>query len=380
MTGESRHSPLVVVSANQAWNLANYRAGLIRALIDNGYAVLAVAPPDPEWEDWFDEMGCAFLPVPVDAKGLSPFRDVQTLLAYVRLFRRHRPAAFLGWTIKPNAYGGLAAALAGVPAFPNVSGLGTAFVRRTMLTTLANWLYRIAFRRARTVFFQNRTDLDQFVAGRLIQGPQACLLPGSGIDLDRFAVPPGGRPGRRQFLMMARLISDKGVREFVAAARSIRRTWPDARFRLLGFLEVANRTAIASEEVHAWAQEGIIEYVPPVKDVRPFIAEADFVVLPTYYREGLSRALLEAAAMGRPIVTTDWPGCREVVTDGVNGYLCTPRDIDSLTSALERAAMTDDAQWLAMSRAGREKATAEFSQQRVIDLYLKALADAGISP
>ena len=148
----------------------------------------------------------------------------------------------------------------------------------------------------------------------------------------------------------------------------------------LGFLEVANRTAIASEEVHAWAQEGIIEYVPPVKDVRPFIADADFVVLPSYYREGLSRALLEAAAMGRPIVTTDWPGCREVVTDGVNGYLCTPRDIDSLTTALERAAMTDDAQWLAMSRAGREKAAEEFSQQRVIDLYLKALAEAGISP
>ena len=178
--------------------------------------------------------------------------------------------------------------------------------------------------------------------------------------------------------MIARVVADKGVREYVAAARQIRARWPDARFVLLGFVEVANRTAIGLEEVRQWEAEGVIEYLAPVSDVRPAIADADFVVLPSY-REGLSRVLLEAAASGRPIVTTDVPGCRDIVGDGINGYLCAPRDAAALAAALARAAATDDGTWHRMAAAGRARVVAEFSQDRVNQLYRAALADAGVA-
>lgn len=369
--------PLVMVCANLAWNLVNFRAGLIRALLADGYRVMAVAPADPAMEAKLAELGCSFAAVPIDAAGLSPWHDLRSFLALRRLIRRHRPAAWLSWTIKPNIYGSLAAVGQGVPAFPNVSGLGTAFIRRNLLTTLVKRLYRAGFRRASAVFFQNPDDRDLFTGMGLVSAAQARLLPGSGIDADHFAPQSQERPTRRRFVMLARLVADKGVREYVAAARLVRARWPDASFRLIGFLDVANRTAIAAEEVAGWVAEGVIDYLPPVDDVRPVLEEADFVVLPSY-REGLSRVLLEAAALRRPIVTTDVPGCRDVVIDGVNGYLCDPRDAAALAAALERAAATDDAAWQAMASAGRSRVIDEFSQGRVSALYCDALRQAGV--
>jgi glycosyltransferase involved in cell wall biosynthesis len=199
----------------------------------------------------------------------------------------------------------------------------------------------------------------------MVSAAQARLLPGSGIDIEAWKPEGSGRPARRHFLMLARVVADKGVREFVEAARILRSRWPDARFRLVGFLDVANRTAIAPVEVKRWVAEGVIE--------------ADFVVLPSY-REGLSRVLLEAAALGRPIVTTDVPGCRDIVEDGVNGYLCAPRSGPALAEALDRAAQTDDARWREMATAGRERVVRGYSQEQVIRAYLDALAKADIVP
>lgn len=372
-------SPLVIVCANLAWNLVNFRSGLIKGLVKAGYRVLAVAPPDPEMEARLRALGADFAAVQIDAMGLAPHRDLATFLALRRLIAEHRPAAWLSWTIKPNVYGSLAAGLAGVPAFPNVSGLGTAFIRRNLLTVVVRQLYRLGFRRAATVFFQNQDDRDLFVTGRMVRAGQARLLPGSGIDVAAWAPADMARPAPRHFLMLARVVADKGVREYVAAARLLRARWGDARFRLVGFLDVANRTAIAAEEVQGWVAEGLIEYLPPVDDVRPLVSKADFVVLPSY-REGLSRVLLEAAALGRPIVTTDVPGCRDIVSDGVNGFLCAPRSAEALAGALERAAAVSDAEWAGMATAGRERVVAEFSEDRVVGLYLEALAAAGLGP
>lgn len=369
-------APLVIVCANLAWNLVNFRAGLIRALLDSGYRVLAAAPADPVMQARLEAMGCNFVAVPIDAAGLAPHRDLATFLAFRRLIAQHRPAAWLSWTIKPNVYGSLAAGLAGVPAFPNVSGLGTAFIRRNLLTALVKQLYRHGFRLAPVVFFQNADDRALFVENRLVNSRQARLLPGSGIDPEAWRPADSGRPTPRRFLMLARVVADKGVREYVAAARMVRQRWPDARFTLMGFLDVANRTAISAEEVRSWEAEGAINYVPPVDDVRPAMAEADFVVLPSY-REGLSRVLLEAAALRRPIVTTDVPGCRDIVREGENGFLCAPRDADSLAQALARACAVDDATWQRMAAAGRARVAAEFSQARVSALYLTALGEHG---
>lgn len=370
--------PVIAVCANQAWNLLNFRAGLIAALIERGFAVHAIAPPDPAGEARLARLGCSFSPAPIDSAGLMPHRDLATFLALRRILARVRPVAWLSWTIKPNIYGTLAAGRAGIPALPNVSGLGTAFIRRGLLTRLAQTLYRLAFRTAPAVFFQNRDDRDEFVAAGLVRPAQARLLPGSGIDPAAWSPPAGGRPAPRRFLMLARVVADKGVREYVAAARVIRARWPDARFILMGDLTAANRTAIPAAEVAGWVAEGVIEHHAPVDDVRAAIAAADFVVLPSY-REGLSRVLLEAAAMGRPIVTTAVPGCRDVVRDGINGFLCAPRDSAALAAALHRAATCSDAEWQRLGQAGRERVLAEFSAEQVHARYLAALTDAGVA-
>jgi glycosyltransferase involved in cell wall biosynthesis len=374
-------APLIMVCANLAWNLVNFRAGLIRDLRAEGYRVLAVAPPDPVMEEKLRALGADFAPVAIDAMGLAPHRDLATFLRLRRLIAERRPVAWLSWTIKPNVYGALAAGFSGVPAFPNVSGLGTAFIRRNLLTALVKQLYRCGFARAPVVFFQNEDDRALFTQDRLIRPDQARLLPGSGIDPDAWHPADTARPVARRFLMLARVVADKGVREYAAAARILRARWPDARFRLMGFLDVANRTAISAAEVRGWEAEGLIEYCPPVGDVRSAVGQADFVVLPSY-REGLSRVLLEAAALGRPIVTTDVPGCRDIVRDGENGFLCAPRDAAALAEALARAAQVDDAQWRRMAAAGRARVIAEFSQDRVSALYLAALRDhgAGVQP
>ena len=203
------------------------------------------------------------------------------------------------------------------------------------------------------------------------------MLPGSGINTEYFSPSPRGRPARRNFLMISRLLADKGVREYAAAATVLRGKWPDARFRLVGPSAVANRRVISKDELQSWIDSGTIEYAGALDDVRGAIEQADFVVLPSY-REGLARVLLEAGAMGRPAVTTDVPGCRDVVTDGINGYLCEARNAASLASALERAAATEDEAWQAMARAGRKRVLSQFSNERVSALYLAALAEAGV--
>lgn len=371
-------SDLIMVSANEAWNLVNFRAGLIRSLVEGGYRVMALAPPDPVGEGKLRAMGCEFLPIPVDSAGFNPLRDLRTLIAMVLILRRHRPAALLSWTIKPNIYGALAARLSGAAAIPNVSGLGTMFIKRSAMTRLVTGLYRIAFARVRTVFFQNPDDRGSFVQAGLVAPRQCAVLPGSGVDLHRFTDAGERRSHPRQFLLVARLIGDKGVREFVEAARVLRARQPETSFSLLGSSGVANRTAISSSELAAWLDEGIVTHQPPTDDVRPAMAAADVIVLPSY-REGMSRVLLEAAALARPIVTTDVPGCRDIVEDGVNGFLCAPRDAASLADAMLRAAQLDDDAWRRMGLAGRARVVREFSEQRVIDRYWAALKDGGVA-
>jgi len=366
--------PTIVIAANAAWNLVNFRAALIRALVEAGYRVVAAAPPDPDAEASLAALGCAFVAIPVDSRGLSPVGDMRTLLAFYALFRRLRPLALLGYTVKPNVYGSLAARMAGVRTVNNISGLGTAFIRRNWLTLVVKRLYRAGLAHSDVVFFQNRTDRDEFITAGLVSPRQARLLPGSGIDAAWFAPRPRApaQDGSINFLLIARLLRDKGVVEYVEAARALRRDNPALRFRILGFLDVENRTAIKRATVDGWVAEGAIEFLGASGDVRPHIAAADCVVLPSY-REGTSRVLLEAAAMARPLVATNVPGCREVVDDGATGLLCAPRDAADLAEKLARMAALSDAERTAMGEAGRAKVMREFDQSIVIGQYLEAL-------
>ena len=362
----------ILMTVNAAWNIWNFRRPLVEALSADGHRITVLAPPDDSVAD-LEQIGCRFRPLEMSVKGLNPVEDLKLQRRLKRIFREEQPDAILSFTIKNNIFGARAARAAGAPFVPNVTGLGTAFLSGGLLQTIAEQLYRRAFGKLPIVFFQNEDDRDLFLGRKLARADQARLLPGSGIDLLRFArVPIPSTDAPPVFLMIARLLRDKGVIEFVEAARQIKARHPKARFQLLGAAGSENRTAIDTATVEAWVAEGVVEYLGTTNDVRPAIAAASCVVLPSY-REGAPRTLIEAAAMARPLIATDVPGCRAVVDTGVSGFLCEVRNADSLAMAMERfLALTPDAR-AAMGQAGRAKMEREFDQALVVAAYREAL-------
>jgi glycosyltransferase involved in cell wall biosynthesis len=371
--GNRKGRHCVAISINTSWNIVNFRSGLIRRLQAEGYEVAALAPPD-EHSEVLVKMGCRFVPLMMDNKGANPLRDLALLRRYLTALRQLRPVAYLGYTIKPNVYGSLAAQRLGIPTINNVSGLGTAFIRNTWLTPIVKQLYRTAFRRSERVFFQNEDDRRLFLSLGLAATSRTGVLPGSGIDLTQFkpmAIAPRP-PGSRHFLLIARLLWDKGIAEYVAAARRVRAIYPDCRFQLLGFLDVENRTAVGRADVEGWVRDGTIEYLGATDDVRPYINAADCIVLPSY-REGTARTLLEAAAMGKPLIATDVPGCNNVVAHGVNGYLAEVRNAGDLALQIETMAALASPEVAAMGRRSRAKVERDFDEGFVIERYLELL-------
>ena len=365
----------LVIAANTSWNLVNFRGNLIGALRQRGFRVIAVAPRDTHskrLENMVDE----YHALDFRSAAISPVQDVKLFVRYVRLLRLIRPAFFLGFTIKPNIYGSLAARLLGIAVINNVSGLGTAFIKHGMITRIATGLYRQAFRRSATVFFQNEDDRKQFVAAKIVNVTQTRLLPGSGIDLDRFTPAPVPADQPFCFLLIGRLLWDKGVQEFIDAASIVKEQCPSARFQILGFADVDNRTAVPRATLEGWKDDGLVEYLGAADDVRPFIRAANCVVLPSY-REGLPRSLLEASAMARPIVATDVPGTRDVVEHGITGLLCEVRSARSLAKAMLAMIARTDEERSEMGKAGRRRVERHFDIEAVTRRYLQAV-DAAI--
>lgn len=374
---KSRMPGSLVLSSNSLWNIRNFRGTLARRLRAEGFRLIFLAPAGEE-EARSSDLPGEVVRVSLDRSGMNVFRDLALLRWYHRQLGLLQPAAYLSWTIKPNIYGAIAARWAGVPSILNVSGLGTAFLSGSLFGRLISALYRFAFQGAAVVFFQNRDDRDLFVARRIVVPEQARLLPGSGIDLARFAaVRVPFDAAKPVFLLVARLLGDKGVREFIEAGRLVRTSLPNARLQLLGPIDEGNRTTIARAEIDGWVAEGLIDYLGETDDVRPAIAAATAVVLPSY-REGLPRTLLEGAAMGRPLVATDVPGCRDVVENETNGFLCKARDAGSLAGAMLRVAALDAAQLQAMGDASRAIVQGQFAEELVHDAYVKALSDVGV--
>ncbi len=308
------------------------------------------------------------------AHGRDPRADFLLFWRYLRLLRRYRPVALLSFTVKPNIYGGLAARLLGIPRICNVSGLGNAFIQGGWLGRLVQGLYTLGLGGAKTVFFQNPDDRDFFLGRRLVRENQAALLPGSGVDLDYFK-PLGERGAGEQnsfvFLFIGRLLGDKGLMELLQAVKLLKD--PAPRLRILGPLGGTNPTTITPEVLAQWRQDPQVALLGPADDVRPFIDAADCVVLPSY-REGTPRSLLEAAAMGKPLIATDVPGCRQVVQDGRNGYLCRVRDPHDLARAMRQLMKLSPEQRQAMGRASRKLAEDVFDEKLVVKKYLEALS------
>ena len=368
----------IAIAANSASNILIFRQELIAALGEAGYEPVVIVPPDQAAAERIAALGVDSVPVRMSRSGLNPLADLALLRSYARALKTIRPAAFLGFTIKPNIYGCIAAGALGIPAIANVSGLGTVFVKRSPLTALVKRMYRFAFRRAAVVFFHNRDDRDLFVGSGIVRAEQARLLPGSGIDLERYAATPLPA-GPVKFLLIARLLGDKGVREYVDAARVLRDQLPDAKFQLLGAVDADNRTSVRRDELDRWVVEGVVDYFGSTDDVRPFIEQATAVVLPSY-REGLPRSLLEGAAMGRPLIATDVPGCRDVVESGVSGLLCAARDASSLAKCMKAFAELPPVRRAEMGAAARRIAQERFGHELVVRAYLEALEQVARQP
>jgi len=383
----------IAVIANSSWYLVNFRLSLMKALTAAGHEVVAVGPPD-NYVGKLAAAGIRHRAVPLAAASVNPIRELGTVLALYRVIRDEGIEMVFSYTPKGNIYSAIAAAMNGSLTVPNISGLGRVFSRRSPLTWLVKQLYRWTFWRAVRVFFQNHDDLALFVRLGLVRAEKAQRLPGSGVDLVRFAPAERGTASasaeralqagaaeassRRNFafLLVARLLWDKGVGEYIEAARKVRLKYPAVKFRLLGFLDVQNPSAIPKAKVEAWVAEGVVAYLGSTDDVLPYLSEADCVVLPSFYREGVPRTLLEAAAMARPLITTDAPGCRDAVDDGVTGLLCRPQDADDLADKMLRMIEMDRDELLAMGRRGREKMVREFDERIVISHYLQVVDEA----
>lgn len=363
----------VCLSANSSWHVVNFRANIVRALVDEGYEVIVIAPKD-DYSERIADLGCRYVAIPIEQQGMSVAADLRTFLCYLKILKKEKLDVFLGYTVKPNIYGSLACHLLKIPVVNNVSGLGTAFLRGGWLKRVVTTLYRLAFSASRSVFFQNCDDQKLFMDSQLVREEQAKLLPGSGVDLSRYqqcAYEP--RPKERmQFLFVGRILRDKGVCELVEAARQIKIQYPKVEVQLLGAIGVANRTALTDEEVKKWHNQGVIRYLGVTDDVLPFMKDADCVVLPSY-REGTPRVLLEAGALSRPLLATDVPGCRQVVDHGVNGYLCLSQDAVDLAEKMLQMIELSEVKKLAMSRACRKKIEKEYDEKIVINRYLEEI-------
>jgi glycosyltransferase involved in cell wall biosynthesis len=367
-------APCVWVIANTTWYIFNFRSRLISELLKKGYGVTVLSPAD-EYVDRVRALGTRHIHLELDNGGTNPFRDIPSLITLIRLFREEKPDVLLTFTPKVNIYGAISARLAGIPAIANISGLGTGFIRGGWLTTLIKQLYRLALRHPTIVFFQNQDDCVLFVKEGLVRESVVKCLPGSGVDVDRF-IPQtrASAEGGFVFLMAARLLWDKGIGEYVEAARLVKREFPSVEFRIVGFLDAKNPTAISEEQVAAWEAERVIRYLGSTDEIVGYYASADCVVLPSY-REGTPRSLLEAASMAKPIVTTDVPGCREVVDEGQTGFLCRVRDHLDLAEKMRRMVMLPEESRLRMGRKGREKMIRQFDERIVIGKYLEVVEE-----
>jgi glycosyltransferase involved in cell wall biosynthesis len=366
----------IIVFSSFSESLTNVRAPLLRALVKTGNRVIACAPEsNGNFVDKLRNSGVEYKPVGLDRTGLNALRDTRFVFSFTRFLRQERPDIFLSYNIKSVIYGSLAAHRAGVPRiFSLMSGLGYAFtegnLKQRLVACVARALYRLALPHNQAVFFQNPDDLNLFLdLGLLRDAGRAVRINGSGVDLARFdfCPPPSGPP---VFLLTARLLRDKGIVEYAEAARLLKRRHPKARFQLVGPHD-ANPSGISREQVEAWRSEGVVEYPGATDDVRPFLAGAGVFVLPSY-REGTPMSVLEAMAVGRPIVTTDVPGCRETVVPGENGFLVPARDAAALAAAMERFIVAPDL-IPKMGRRSREIAVEKFDVRKVNAVIMKTM-------
>jgi glycosyltransferase involved in cell wall biosynthesis len=362
---------------NEAWNMYNFRGGLIKKLIANGYEVIVIAPTD-KFDEKLKELGARVVDVKINSKGTNPVEDFKLIFELRKIYKKEKLDIVFNYTIKPIIYGTIAAKLAKVIPIAVTTGLGYAFIKEGKVTKVVEKLYRFSLKFAKEVWFLNENDKKVFLERKLVDPQKVFLLNGEGIDTDHFKPleKEMKKDGKIKFLMIARALWDKGVKEYCEAAEIIKNKHLDKEieFLFLGKIGVPNPSAVPKEYIEDYHKRGIINYLGVVDDVTAIISDSSCFVLPSY-REGISRVIMENAAMGKPVIASDVPGCRELVDDGKTGYLCIPRDSKDLAQKMEWFINLSEDKKINSGKLGREKMIKEFSEQMVVEVYLKKLKE-----
>ena len=363
------HGQHVLITANTSWCLVHFRGTVIDTLLEQGCRVTILTPYDI-FSDDLAARGCEFIHIEMDRNGLSPLRDFLLMRRFKKQFKKSKPDVIISYTIKNNIYGAIAARAFDIPFVAIVPGLGNAFANDNWLKKLAVGLYRYAFRDIHMVFFSNIDDRTVFTDHGLLPVERTHVLDGEGVNITAFAQRPMPAPTPRVFLFCARLLHSKGIGEFIDAAKEIRKRHPDTQFHILGKLAKSHPEGVSQGQIDAWAVQDGLQFLGETNDVRPYIAAAHCVVLPSYYQEGMPRILLDANATGRLVITTDMPGCRETVVDGETGFLCAPKDTANLTVCMERVVALTSAELAVMGQNARNLAQDRFDDRITADVYL----------
>ncbi|CUU82610.1 Alpha-1%2C4-N-acetylgalactosamine transferase PglJ %2C CAzY family GT4 [Campylobacter hyointestinalis subsp. hyointestinalis] len=358
----------IIIISNTSWSIYNFRFNLATALIDNGYEVAIVAPKDRYTSKLNQKFNV--YNVDIDSNGINPIKDIKTIFELYKVYKQLKPDIVLNFTIKPNIYSSLICRYLKIPCISNITGLGTIFIKQNFITKIAKFLYKIALNKNKSIFFQNDDDKKLFLKYNLIsQKNNIDVLPGSGVDLDKFKPSPKVDNDKFIFLFIGRLIRDKGISELIEASIMLGAKYDNFKIWLLGELGVQNNTAISQDELNGWLKNDFIEYLGTTDNVADIIAKSDCVVLPSY-REGTPRSLLEAAAMAKPIITTNTVGCRDVVSDGINGLLCEVRNAKDLAGKMEKMLNSSTEQQRLWGGVGREKIIQKYDEKFIIYKYL----------
>lgn len=359
----------ILVMVNRDFVLYNFRIELVERLLTENYKVY-ICLPYGEKVDKMVAMGCKYVPVEIDKRGMNPLRDLKLIRSYREILKQIQPDLILMYTTKVNIYAGILAGRMNIPYLMNVSGLGTALEYKSIVQKLIIFLYKRAARHAKCLFFQNLENQVFFEKRRIYQGVQK-LIPGSGVNLIRWHLMeyPDDADGV-EFLFIARVIKEKGIEEYLAMAKQIKTEYPNTVFHVLGPCDGEYEDMLRDYE-----KKEIIQYHGMVQDTREFLMRAHCTIHPSYYPEGVSNVLLESAACGRPVITTDRSGCRETVEDGVTGFVFGQKDTDALIGCVRNFMQMGNDERKSMGLAGREKMVREFDRDIVVGAYMREITD-----
>lgn len=353
----------ILVLSNNCGGLVSFRKEVFEALLKDGHDVTVVAPQDYK-TDTIKEIGCKYLPISFNRQGTNPFADIKLMLNYRRIIKKEKPDIVLTYTIKPNLYGGMACRLTKTPQIANITGLGIATEKPGWLYTITKVLYQLGLKKAQKVFFQNKENMDFCIRKKLVTAPSS-LIPGSGVNLERFQLQPYPDDATCRFIYIGRIQRRKGIEQYLKAAQVIKEKYPQTEFHILGRCEETKYQST----LDLLASKGTIIYHGLVKDVRPYLKDIHCTIHPSFYPEGMSNVLLESCATGRPVITTDKAGCKDIVEEGKNGYIVRQRDAEDLIEKVEHFINIPHLEKQGMGIYSRQKMEKEFSRDLVIRAY-----------